>query len=318
MKNKNTTVGWIEIAVLLVTSLLSPLSSAMTAKHIEGVYTVPLKDINKYSILFAKKVVSLREKVLKQKVFKSEKQKSELEHSLISQTVIPYLSSIKYIFLNDGTIIDWHSNKKDKYYVKDSFVYVNKNDIPRKLFKLLDKGGNRIEMFSDQTIYKPINIILKRTQTDVASAEKSWIQKIKNTKNQWMENKKIAKRHSVLYKKYESETTANLLKNLRSNDSVIRMNSVFILGKQKRENAYKHITRLLHDKSTAVRCHAITSLEMLGDKKAIAPLINRLKVINDNDEARYIFIALKRITGKNLGYTKTKWINWWKEEQKTR
>ncbi len=110
----------------------------------------------------------------------------------------------------------------------------------------------------------------------------------------------------------------------------IRANAAFLLGKLKLPSAEPWLIAALNDKSLDVRVYSAVALAELGNQVALPILMNTLEM----PEARESLVAksvngLKKLTGKDFGYTKKyfapvtkeeknkakrRWKEWWKNQ----
>jgi outer membrane protein assembly factor BamD (BamD/ComL family) len=111
----------------------------------------------------------------------------------------------------------------------------------------------------------------------------------------------------------DSRAVEPLIEALRDEDKTIRRSAASALGKLKNKRAVEPMIASLKDDDSNVREEAIRFLGEIMDPRAIEPLIACLK--DDVLIRMRTVIALKKITGVDLGQDPLKWQNWWEENK---
>jgi len=99
----------------------------------------------------------------------------------------------------------------------------------------------------------------------------------------------------------------------------LRKAAVSALGKFKEDIVVEQIINvMLTDEAPYVILHAVEELGDIGDRRAVAPLIKLISLDHDQWNDYYYScatLALKNITGQDLGDDTANWQKWWEENK---
>lgn len=97
------------------------------------------------------------------------------------------------------------------------------------------------------------------------------------------------------------------------NDSRAAIGAAVALGALKESRALDRLVALLGAPEPGIRAVAATALGEIGDRRAVGPLIEKLKD-GDHQVAASAWNALRAITGKSFGIHFADWESWWAAE----
>lgn len=121
---------------------------------------------------------------------------------------------------------------------------------------------------------------------------------------------------SALSQRGSSSAVDQLLENLKDKDWQIRWYAASSLGEMREGRAVEPLIVVLQkDPNGYVRAMAAWALGQIGDPRAVGPLIEAL-TDESHDVRKRAPLALKQITGEDLGKDQAKWRAWWESKRK--